>query len=637
MVAQRVIEADPASPRSIQRGVAALESGGLVYMPPGSFCIDETIELRSGVALVGAGPDATTICLAPGSNCHIFTNSDHQNGNSDMQLRGFSLDGNMSGQHRPPDARGVTFACGGYFKRVTGLLVDDVVARSIRQTAFHFTQCSKVEVRHLVADEMGWSGVSTSGTDDIVIREVVVTDAGLDVRHSGLHLDGGRGGYVDAVVDGCTGNGIMLDSTFSPLSDYVVRAVARRSMRGLSLSGDLDNELTSVCVTGDYSENRETGVLVSNASHIFVIDATIVSNLETGIVVQGRAGSRHCVVAGCRIGGSPQLVHERDGNHVAYMPAVTLIAPSHGTELKDGKPLTVESTPPDPPRSTAAPSARRLRRVARAVRRAASVSRASTNSRSLEVAESAPTTVDDDRFDGTCNVCGERQLFVRHNKSLREGYRCARCKASLRYRGQAGAIIRHYTRESSTSIADLVQEREFTKLSLWEPGVLGPFRQYFRQLPGYVMSDFWPDTKVGDVCDGVRCEDLMALTFAAETFDLVVTSDIFEHVRKPQIGFAEVHRVLRPGGRHIFSIPVQDPMPAATIERVDTSTADDVFVLEPRYHLGPGNSQHIVYNDFGSDLLGRLDDLGFDNEVVRFEAPSRQASRLLTFCSVKRQ
>jgi len=228
------------------------------------------------------------------------------------------------------------------------------------------------------------------------------------------------------------------------------------------------------------------------------------------------------------------------------------------------------------------------------------------------------------------------QDFVRRNASLREGYRCRRCKASLRYRGQADAILRTYAQHGSTTIAALVKEPEFAALAFWEPGVLGPFREHFTTMPGYVMSDFWPDVAPGDERDGIRCEDLMALTFAEGSFDLVVTSDIFEHVRKPFEGFGEVHRVLRTGGRHIFSIPVQEPWRATTVKRVDVSGDEDVDILEPRYHLGPGNSQHIVYNDFGRDLVDGLAGVGFDTTVIRFESPSSEASRLLTFCCTKR-
>jgi SAM-dependent methyltransferase len=613
-----------------------------VFLPPGTYPVTATLKLASGVRIVGAGPESTTITLEPESNCHVFTNDDYDKGNEGIELRGFTLEGNMRSQHRPPDHTALTFACGGYFKRVRGLVVDDVVAHGIRQTAFHFNHCSDVELHGLAADELGWSGVSTSGTDDIRLLAVVVTNAGLDVRHSGIHLDGGRGAYVDAVVDGCTGNGIMLDSKFSPMSDVVVRAVARRSLRGLSLSGDHENPLDNVCLSGgDYSENRECGLLVSNASNVFVVDATIASNGTAGIVVQGKSGSRHCVVAGCRISGSPQLVVERDGNKVAYVAATTKVSVSQTVE-----PLTAtDGRPPPAPTSaspTAVPVLQRLRgRVARnrpAPQPSAATAAAPRAAATVATAAppAAPGVSEDDAFEDTCNVCGEHHVFVRRNASLREGYRCPTCKASLRYRGQADAILRCYARDGATSISEIAREPAFRALHFWEPGVLGPFRAHFGPMPNYVVSDFWPDVRPGDERDGVRCEDLMALTFRDESFDLVVTSDIFEHVRKPDVGFAEVHRVLRPGGRHIFSIPVQEPMRAVTLERVDTSGDEDVYILEPRYHLGPNNSQHIVYNDFGRDLLDRLAGIGFDTDVIRFDAPNAEASRLLTFCSVKR-
>ena len=79
----------------------------------------------------------------------------------------------------------------------------------------------------------------------------------------------------------------------------------------------------------------------------------------------------------------------------------------------------------------------------------------------------------------------------------------------------------------------------------------------------------------------------------------MLSSDIFEHVRKPFVGFKEVNRVLKPGGFHIFSIPLERPMPSTTVFRVDTSGPEDVFVLPEHYHSAPVGS--LVYIDFGED------------------------------------
>jgi len=45
------------------------------------------------------------------------------------------------------------------------------------------------------------------------------------------------------------------------------------------------------------------------------------------------------------------------------------------------------------------------------------------------------------------------------------------------------------------------------------------------------------------------------LPFAPETFDLIVSVWVLEHLRTPETVFSEVHRVLRPGGHFIFLTP----------------------------------------------------------------------------------
>jgi SAM-dependent methyltransferase len=200
----------------------------------------------------------------------------------------------------------------------------------------------------------------------------------------------------------------------------------------------------------------------------------------------------------------------------------------------------------------------------------------------------------------------------------------------LRYQGQARVLVDRYAKHGSTSFAALCQEPEFRALATWEPGQLGPLRHHLGELPGNIVSSFWPGVEPGTVRDGVRCEDIMALTFESESLDLIITSDVFEHVRKPSVGFAEVYRVLRPGGAHVFSIPGLWPLRKETFARVDVSGDEDVFLVEPDYHC-----EHLVYNDFGQDLPDRLAELGFETTVRRFEGGTETTARALTFCSVK--
>ena len=242
----------------------------------------------------------------------------------------------------------------------------------------------------------------------------------------------------------------------------------------------------------------------------------------------------------------------------------------------------------------------------------------------------------EDGYTERCTVCGHTGFLRRQETiaSIRENYRCAACKASLRYREQARVIVERFSREGSAHLAALVDESGFRALDIYEPGLIGPFRKLLQELPGYRASYFWDDVAPGEFRDGVQCQDLMNLTYEDDSFDLVLSSDIFEHVRKPFVGFSEVDRVLKPGGYHIFSIPLQHPMPARTVFRVDTSGPEDAFVLPAHYHSAPMGGRSLVYTDFGADMVDIL--AGSDIDLgVEFpsssECPSAIRARMLTF------
>ena len=235
-----------------------------------------------------------------------------------------------------------------------------------------------------------------------------------------------------------------------------------------------------------------------------------------------------------------------------------------------------------------------------------------------------------DQYEGACSVCGQPGQFTRERLGIAETFHCKSCRAALRYQGQARAILRAFARRGARSIAALVEEPEFARVAIFEPGSIGPLRRYLRRVDEYVRSEYDPSAAPGDLRDGVRCEDLMRLSFANQSFDLVVTSDIFEHVRHPYRAFEEVYRVLRDGGMHIFTVPGRWPLRERTLSRVDVSGPEDVLVEEPVHH-GP----HLVYNDFGLDLLDRLDAVGFVTDVMLFASTSETTSKQVTFCSVR--
>ena len=164
---------------------------------------------------------------------------------------------------------------------------------------------------------------------------------------------------------------------------------------------------------------------------------------------------------------------------------------------------------------------------------------------------------------GRCGFCGHTGEFVVAEKPPREPTIVRRVARPLRYRMQARAIVAAYGMPDAP-FTTLIKEKSFRALAIYEPGIIGPFRRKLRKIRGYVNSYYWPDVALGDERDGVRCEDLRRLTFADASMDLVISSDIFEHVRGPMEGFAGALRVLRPGGFHIFTVPMMWPLPGTT-------------------------------------------------------------------------
>jgi len=238
-------------------------------------------------------------------------------------------------------------------------------------------------------------------------------------------------------------------------------------------------------------------------------------------------------------------------------------------------------------------------------------------------------------YNGCCSICGFKGVFEKKEPSFREGYQCSTCKASLRYQGQAYALKQIFSPDQDISLRKLSSNEDFKRLRIYEPGVIGPFRKLFSGFEYYKNSFYWDDVKLGEKRERVECQSLEALTYKDESFDLVISSDIMEHVRHPWIAFAEIFRVLKSGGCHIFSLPLHLPMRSKTKYRVDTSTKEDKYLEEPHYHGNGVGGRSLVYTDFGADIVNSLIDIGY--EVICDTIPSEhfEVKKLITFISKK--
>lgn len=189
---------------------------------------------------------------------------------------------------------------------------------------------------------------------------------------------------------------------------------------------------------------------------------------------------------------------------------------------------------------------------------------------------------------GHCPVCGKATLFVALGSWLREDLKCIRCKSSARERAVVDYIAGNFARLS--------------RMAVYEPSPTSRSMEFFADYAGNYLWSSYPDERFADGVEyGGSCQNLEALTFGAESFDLVVSQDVFEHVANPRAAFAEVSRTLTAGGSHVFTIPWYPDRP--TRRQAELIDGQVVHIAPPEYHGDPFDSNGaLVFNRFGSDI-----------------------------------
>jgi SAM-dependent methyltransferase len=198
--------------------------------------------------------------------------------------------------------------------------------------------------------------------------------------------------------------------------------------------------------------------------------------------------------------------------------------------------------------------------------------------------------------------------------NLREGLRCRSCGANLRASHLASAICRvvnGWMGTSARNLDELFRMPGAQGLSIAEINSAHALHGFLRRCEGLAYSEF------GSTGPGIPSENLMALSYADERFDLVVTSDVLEHVPDLHRALRETRRVLKPRGAHVFTVPVI--WDRDTVRRAIVEDGSVRHLLPPTHH---GTStvnadDFLVFHEFGRDIVDSCAAAGFDVEVVR--------------------
>lgn len=228
------------------------------------------------------------------------------------------------------------------------------------------------------------------------------------------------------------------------------------------------------------------------------------------------------------------------------------------------------------------------------------------------------------RIPGFCPACGRWTWFVGWVDELRESGRCHTCTATNRQRQLAQLICDELSPGLDHAVRSLHDIPSNSPLAIYNTESIGPIHTQLHTLPGYVCSEYFgPECAPGAMMNGARHEDLQALSFADDSFDLVLSSDVFEHIPDPYHAFAEVQRVLKPGGKHVFTVAFHQERFEDDVRAV-IENGELKLLKEQWVHGDPLRPEGVlVYTVPALEMLVKLNRLGLPTRMLLQYRPSR--------------
>lgn len=226
---------------------------------------------------------------------------------------------------------------------------------------------------------------------------------------------------------------------------------------------------------------------------------------------------------------------------------------------------------------------------------------------------------------GFCNISGVATTFTLRSENFREDLVADVSQSINRHRQVICALSLSLFGSPNFSLAEIVVYINEKQLRVYSADAYSPMFLFLKaQLDPalFVYSEYFGrEYKSGEMVNDIRHEDLQATSFADESFDIILTCDVFEHIPNAIIAEREVVRILKANGIYCFTVPY---IPDGDSDLILAEAAGDgeiQYFAEPQYHGDPVRPDEgiLVYRLFSfRDLKQRFEALGCTFRSYRF-------------------
>lgn len=230
-----------------------------------------------------------------------------------------------------------------------------------------------------------------------------------------------------------------------------------------------------------------------------------------------------------------------------------------------------------------------------------------------------------------CNICENHggvfydfpnvQKRAEHEIGLlRETLRCKSCGATMRQRALSHKLLEYISLKTGHPFASLAEyaKADFS-LRILDTDCFSPLHRILRGKKGYLASKFLPTEKFGiELEPAIYNLNLESIDFEANRFDIVLTSDVMEHVKYDDVAHTEITRVLDDGGAYIFTVPFNSSYKFNRVLVSETGFGE-IFLEKPHYHGDPLTGGILAYRIYGSELIESLESKGLEVEFDIFD------------------